>query len=131
MKVLLVEDSDADAELITRQLARSHPGCRIHRVQTEPQFLLALHEVKPDLVLSDYSLPEFNGLRALELTLAHAAETPFILVSGTVREHGASEALSRGANEFVPKSALAGLPAAVDRAIGSGAGRAAASLPPH
>jgi CheY-like chemotaxis protein len=117
MKILLVEDSDVDAELIVRHLSRAYPGCIVHRVQTEPHFLVALRDIKPDLILSDFSLPQFNGLRALELASAQAEQTPFILVSGTVSEGHASEALSRGACDFVPKSQLAGLSSAIARAL--------------
>jgi CheY-like chemotaxis protein len=119
MKILLVEDSDADAELIVRHLSRAYPGCMVHRVQTEPHFLVALRDIKPDLILSDLSLPQFDGLRALELASAQAEITPFILVSGTVSEGRASEALRRGATDFVPKSELSGLAPAVERALAS------------
>jgi CheY-like chemotaxis protein len=116
-RVLLVEDNDADAELICRQLARSHPGCKIHRVQTEAEFLLALKEIKPHLILSDFSLPQFNGLRALELASTRADHAPFILVSGTANVGEARQVLSRGAHEFVRKSELSRLGAAIDRAL--------------
>jgi CheY-like chemotaxis protein len=116
-RVLLVEDNDTDAELICRQLARSHPDSKIHRVQTEAEFLLALKEIKPHLILSDFSLPQFNGLRALELACARADQTPFILVSGTANVREAREVLSRGASEYVRKSELSGLGAAIDRAL--------------
>jgi CheY-like chemotaxis protein len=122
MKILLVEDSDTDAELIVRQLSKAYPGCLIHRVQTEPHFLVALHDIKPDLILSDLSLPEFDGLRALELTISQTDKTPFILVSGTLSDQRASEAMRHGASDFVPKSKLSDLTSAVERAV-SGSSR--------
>ena len=67
LKLVVVEDSIADAELLARHLAKSGVNCVIDRVQTEPDFIAALHRVKPDLILSDFSLPNFGGLRALDL----------------------------------------------------------------
>ena len=86
LKLVVVEDSVADAELLARHLAKSGLDCEISRVQTEPEFIAALHRIKPDLILSDFSLPNFGGLRALDLAVVHAPDTPFIYVSGTIGE---------------------------------------------
>jgi CheY-like chemotaxis protein len=99
LKLVVVEDSVADAELLARHLAKAGLNCDINRVQTEPEFLAALHGDKPDLILSDFSLPEFSGLRALDLAVIHAPDTPFIYVSGTIGEERAIEApLGAGAH---------------------------------
>ena len=117
LKLVLVEDSVADAELLARHLAKAGLHCVIDRVQTEPRFIEALHRVKPDLILSDFSLPNFGGLRALDLAVIHAPETPFIYVSGTIGEERAIDALRRGATDYVLKSNLSRLSSVIERAL--------------
>ena len=117
MKLVVVEDSVADAELLARHLAKAGLHCAINRVQTEPEFIAALHEDKPDLILSDFSLPNFSGLRALDLAVVHAPDTPFIYVSGTIGEERAIDALRRGATDYVLKSNLSRLSSAIERAL--------------
>src|ERR1700734_2926501 len=117
LKLVVVEDSVADAELLARHLAKAGLHCAINRVQTEPEFIAALHEDKPDLILSDFSLPNFSGLRALDLAVVHAPDTPFIYVSGTIGEERAIDALRRGATDYVLKSNLSRLSSAIERAL--------------
>jgi diguanylate cyclase (GGDEF)-like protein len=117
LSLVVVEDSVADAELLARYLAKSGLKCVIDRVQTEPEFIEALHRVKPDLILSDFSLPNFGGLRALDLAVIHAPDTPFIYVSGTIGEERAIDALRRGATDYVLKSNLSRLSSAIERAL--------------
>jgi diguanylate cyclase (GGDEF)-like protein len=117
LQLVMVEDSAADAELVVRQLARAGLVVDIHRVQTEDDFVSALRNKKPDLILSDFSLPQFDGLRAFDLALLHAPETPFIYVSGTIGEERAIDALRRGATDYVLKGNLARLANAVERAL--------------
>src|ERR1700722_394646 len=117
LKLVVVEDSVADAELLARHLAKAGLHCAINRVQTEPEFIAALHEDKPDLILSDFSLPNFSGLRALDLAVVHAPATPFIYVSGTIGEERAIDALRRGATDYVLKSNLSRLSSAIERAL--------------
>jgi diguanylate cyclase (GGDEF)-like protein len=117
LKLVVVEDSVADAELLTRHLAKAGLNCLINRVQTEPEFIAALHRIKPDLILSDFSLPNFGGLRALDLAVVHAPDTPFIYVSGTIGEERAIDALRRGATDYVLKSNLSRLSSAIERAL--------------
>ena len=117
LKLVVVEDSVADAELLARHLAKEGLNCSINRVQTEPEFIAALHRDKPDLILSDFSLPNFSGLRALDLAIAHAPDTPFIYVSGTIGEERAIDALRRGATDYVLKSNLSRLSSAIERAL--------------
>ena len=85
VKLLLVEDSADDAEMILHELRRAGFAPEYQRVETEAEFLAAL-TVPPQLVISDYSMPQFNGLKAAQLLRALHAEIPFILVSGTVGE---------------------------------------------
>ena len=117
LKLVMVEDSDADAELVARNLAKAGLDVAIHRVETEPDFVHALHTIEPDVILSDFSLPQFDGLRALDMAVAHAPETPFIFVSGTIGEERAIDALRRGATDYVLKTNLSRLPAAVERSL--------------
>jgi PAS domain S-box-containing protein/diguanylate cyclase (GGDEF)-like protein len=117
IRLVLVEDAEADAELIARHLKRAQLECEIHRVQTEPTFIAALRDVKPDLILSDFSMPQFDGLRALQIASTQARDTPFIFVSGTIGEERAIDALHRGATDYVLKSNLSRLAAAVQRAL--------------
>jgi diguanylate cyclase (GGDEF)-like protein len=117
LQLVMVEDSETDAELVARNLAKAGLNVDIHRVQTEPDFVQALQTVGPDLILSDFSLPQFDGLRALDVAVAQAPETPFIFVSGTIGEERAIDALRRGATDYVLKSNLSRLGAAVERAL--------------
>src|SRR5258708_2724 len=116
LQLLVVEDSEPDVEVLARYLLKAGLIVDIRRVQTEHDFVSALQDRTPDLILSDFSLPEFGGLRALELAVAHAPEIPFIYVSGTIGEERAIEALRRGATDYVLKTSLARLPTTVDRA---------------
>ena len=125
IKLLLVEDSETDAELVTRHLKKSPLDFTLHRVYTEAAFRAALHSFKPDLILSDFSMPQFDGLRALQLARLHTAETPFVFVSGTIGEERAIDALHRGATDYVLKSNLSRLGPAVERALREAATRTA------
>ena len=117
LKLLLIEDNPPDAELLARRLRREELNFSIQRVETEAGFLSALSESPPDLIVSDFSMPQFSGMRALELANAHTPETPFIFVSGTIGEERAIDALRRGATDYVLKTNLARLAPAVRRAL--------------
>src|SRR6202044_2511875 len=117
LQLVVVEDSVEDAELVARHLAKAGLDVVMHRVQTEAEFIFALREKQPDLILSDFSLPQFNGLRALDVAIANAPDTPFIYVSGTIGEERAIDALRRGATDYVLKSNLSRLSTAVERAL--------------
>jgi diguanylate cyclase (GGDEF)-like protein len=117
LRLLLVEDMPTDAELEVRELKRA--GMRVvHRlVETEDSFRKALNEFAPHLIISDFSMPHFDGMWALSLSRELAPETPFIFVSGTIGEEYAIRALKNGATDYVLKSNLVRLPAAVERAL--------------
>jgi diguanylate cyclase (GGDEF)-like protein len=117
LQLVVVEDSEADAELVARNLTKAGLDVVIHRVETEEHFVAALQSIRPQVILSDFSLPSFDGLRALEIAVAHAPETPFIFVSGTIGEERAIDALRRGATDYVLKTNLSRLAAAVERAL--------------
>src|ERR1700722_629684 len=124
LKLLLIEDNPPDAEILARQLRREQLNFSIHRVETEAGFLSALSDCPPDLIVSDFSMPQFSGMRALELASAHTPETPFIFVSGTIGEERAIDALRRGATDYVLKSNLSRLSSAIERALREAALRA-------
>ena len=117
LRLVLVEDIEADAELVSWHLSKGGLKCSIRRVQTESALIAAIREFKPDVILSDFSLPQFDGLQALTIAVAHAPETPFLFVSGTIGEERAIDALRRGATDYVLKSNLSRLAAAVERAL--------------
>jgi diguanylate cyclase (GGDEF)-like protein/PAS domain S-box-containing protein len=116
LNILIVEDSAADAELVVEHLrgAGFDPNARI--VDTERDYLAALTPGL-DLILSDYSLPQFNGFRALELMQARGLDIPFILMSGTLGEERAVEAIQLGASDYVLKDRMTRLSVAVERAL--------------
>jgi diguanylate cyclase (GGDEF)-like protein len=124
LQFVVVEDNVIDAELVARHLAKAGLDVVMHRVQTESEFVSALREKRPDLILSDFSLPQFSGLRALDVAIVHAPEIPFIYVSGTIGEERAIDALRRGATDYVLKTNLSRLSSAVERALREAALRA-------
>src|SRR6202008_931361 len=122
-RVLLVEDVEVEAELIVHQLQRAAFAFRWQRVETELALRAALKDFAPTIVLSDFSLPQFDGLHALQIVREQAADTPFIFVSGTIGEERAIEALHRGASDYIIKTNLKRLVPAVSRAINEAAAR--------
>jgi PAS domain S-box-containing protein len=116
LRVLLVEDDALDAELLLRELKRAGFAPEWRRVDTEPAFLDALRGPL-DIVLSDFDLPQFDGLRALELMNAHCPDVPFIIVSGTIGEETAVAAMRRGAADYLIKDRLTRLGQAVHVAL--------------
>ena len=117
LKILMVEDVASDAELALRALKRARVACTLRRVETEAEFVAQLDAFSPDLVLSDFTLPQFDGLSALKRVRDQRPEIPFIFVSGTLGEESAVEMLKNGAADYVMKTNLARLPAAVLRAL--------------
>jgi diguanylate cyclase (GGDEF)-like protein len=117
LRLLILEDVAAEAELAVHQLKRAGLNCTWARVETEDAFREALHEMRPDVIISDFSIPGYDGSAALELTRREAPEIPFIFVSGTIGEERAIEALKAGAVDYVLKSNLERLAPAVRRAL--------------
>jgi diguanylate cyclase (GGDEF)-like protein len=117
VRVLLVEDVETDAELTLRRLRLDGIECEATRVETEVAFVAALRERNCDIIISDFSLPRFDGMSALAIARREAADVPFIFVSGTIGEERAIEALRCGAVDYVLKSNLKRLAPAVARAL--------------
>ncbi|MTK63577.1 MAG: response regulator [Methanobacterium sp.] len=117
MRILLVEDVELDAELTERELKRSNINYISKRVEEESDFIDHLISFKPDIILADHSLPNFDGVTALKITKEKCPETPFIFVSGKIGEDFAVEMLKEGATDYVLKSNLPKLGHAVQRAL--------------
>jgi signal transduction histidine kinase len=115
--ILMVEDDDADAELEQQTLRKGSILFSLSRVQTEADYVRELDENPPDLILSDYSLPSFDGYAALNIAKKKRPETPFIFVTGTMGEEVAIETLKNGATDYVLKTRLTRLVPAVHRAL--------------
>jgi diguanylate cyclase (GGDEF)-like protein len=117
VRLLLVEDVETDAELAVRRLRQDGVQCTYKRVETESAFAEALRDNDHDIILSDFSLPQFDGMSALTLASRLSPDVPFIFVSGTIGEERAIEALRCGAVDYVLKSNLKRLTPAVTRAL--------------
>jgi signal transduction histidine kinase len=115
--ILMLEDDAADAELTKFALRKGGVHFSVARVETRDDYVKQLQEHPPGLILSDYSLPGFNGHDALEIAREQCPETPFIFVTGTMGEEVAIETLKSGATDYVLKTRLSRLVPAVNRAI--------------
>jgi PAS domain S-box-containing protein len=116
LKVLIVEDNPNDAELVLRQLRRAGFEPDWTRVDSEAEYRSRL-QTGIELVISDFEMPQFNGMRALELRNQSGLDVPFILVSGTIGEDTAVEAMKQGANDYLIKDRLTRLGSAVENAL--------------
>ena len=125
VRVLIVEDSEADTELALRRLAKDGIEHSALRVDNEPEFRAALQDGGCDVIISDFSLPNFDGLSALAIAASEAPDVPFIFLSGTIGEERAIDALQRGAVDYVLKSNLSRFAPAVRRALAESAERSA------
>ena len=117
IRVLMVEDSALDAELVVDEIANDGIAIESRRVENEREFSAALVEFAPDVIISDVSMPDFSGYRALELARERVPATPFIFVSGTMGEEAAVEAVRRGATDYVLKHDLTRLVPSFRRAL--------------
>jgi two-component system cell cycle sensor histidine kinase/response regulator CckA len=116
LKILHLEDSTLDAELVTSQLSEAGMICEFVRVDTEAAFREALEKGDFDMIISDFSMPGFDGRSALSIARERNSETPFIFVSGTIGEEAAIESLLAGATDYVLKHQFSRLVPAIRRA---------------
>lgn len=123
LRVLFVEDSAVDTELIAAELKRGGYRVDYERIDTEDGFLGALDTADWDLIISDFSMPHFDGLRAFELFRKRRLDIPFIFVSGAMGEERAVRAMKAGARDYILKGQLGRLNAAVQRELDEAAGR--------
>jgi DNA-binding NarL/FixJ family response regulator len=112
LRVLLLEDSEADADLIVAELDHAMKA-QVQRVNSREAFVDALREFAPDVVLTDHSLASFNSLAALDAVRAHSPATPVIVVTGALDARAVIACARAGAEEVVLKSNLRRLPAAI------------------
>ena len=117
IRILIVEDSSTDADLASREIRRALGDCVFEYVETREAFLTALDTFRPDLVVSDYTMPHFDGLMALKLTLERAPLTPVIIWTGSINEDVAVECIKAGATDYILKDRIARLPFAVQEAL--------------
>ena len=115
--ILLLEDNLTDAELVEHLLKKTGINFEIKRVDTAADFIKQIHEFKPDLILSDYSLPVFDGLEALKIAKKTIPEVPYVFVSGHIGEDRAIEALRVGASDYVLKDKINKLVPTVTRVL--------------
>jgi signal transduction histidine kinase len=119
VKVLIVEDVEEDLKLIERILSKAGLS-NSKQVNTASEFKEALDSYKPDVILSDHSMPQFNSLSALNVIKDRGLKIPFIVVSGNASEAFAKRCLEEGANDYILKSNLAKLPEAIAAAMTTG-----------
>jgi PAS domain S-box-containing protein len=124
LRILSIEDDPKDTELIRDLLETEGIVCEVTRVDTEAALLASVEQGGIDLILSDYTLPSFDGISALNLATKACPDVPFIFVSGTLGEEVAIEALKIGATDYVLKTRLSRLVPSVVRALREGTQRA-------
>jgi diguanylate cyclase (GGDEF)-like protein/PAS domain S-box-containing protein len=119
----MVEDRVEDAEMLLREMRSKGLEVLSKRVDTGNEFEFELADFSPDLILSDYTLPGFDGIEALKIASERRPDTPFIFVSGTIGEERAIQALKQGAVDYVLKQNRARLVPAIERALREAADR--------
>ncbi len=124
IQILFIEDSESDADLIVRELARAEFHIKSFRVDNAESLKNALQTGEWDLVISDYNIPGFGAMDALRIIHEHGKDIPFILVSGQIGEEEAVNLMKNGVNDYVMKDKLARLPMAIRREIKDAAVRA-------
>ena len=117
IKILILEDNQNDAELMQRELKKSGLSFSSEIVQTRETYENALDRFKPDIILSDYSLPSFDGVAAFHIKQKKYSDIPFIIVSGTIGEQNAVELIKNGVTDYVLKDKLFALTTKITRAL--------------
>ncbi|MEW6054000.1 MAG: PAS domain S-box protein [Nitrospirota bacterium] len=124
LRILILEDNPNDAELIQYELRRGRLSFAAEKVETRKDFQKALEEFMPDIILADYTLPQFDGLSALAISKERSPDVPVVFVTGTMGEEVAVNALKKGATDYVLKERLSQLVPAVTRALREAIGKA-------
>ena len=117
LRVLIVEDSEDDTLLLLRELGKNGYTATYERVDTPTAMQAALKQRAWDIVIADYSMPQFDALAALGLLQQSGLDLPFIIVSGVIGEETAVSAMKAGAHDYVTKDSLVRLDAAVEREL--------------
>ncbi|MGH8245233.1 MAG: response regulator, partial [Gammaproteobacteria bacterium] len=124
LQILFIEDSEFDVELAVLELERDGFTVSWKRVELEAELRTSLASDPPQVVLSDYSMPRFDGLSALRVVQELAPDLPFIFLSGTIGEERAIESIKTGATDYVLKGNIRRLATAVRRALSDAADHA-------
>jgi len=117
LRILNIEDNPDDSDLMRMKISREGIEHETVRIETKEDFVAALEQGDFDIILSDYSLPSFDGLSALEIAREKYPEIPFLFVSGAIGEEFAIETLKRGATDYILKDRLSKLAPAINRAL--------------
>src|SRR5450432_236942 len=117
LKILLLEDSIEDAEIIKRFLLKEKMHCQFRVAEDRKTFLAALDEFSPAVILSDNSMPQFDASEALKITRLRNGYIPFIMVTGNVSEEFAASIIKQGADDYIIKDRMNRLPAAIETAL--------------
>ena len=117
IRILMAEDLPTDAELAEREIRQVLKMCVFQRVETREAYLAALETFQPDLIISDYRMPRFDGLTALQLAIECAPLTPVIILTGAINEDTAVACMKAGASDYVIKEHIKRLGQAVIHAL--------------
>jgi PAS domain S-box-containing protein len=117
LRILMVEDNILDAELIKREIKKNGILFVDRLVETKDDFTKAIQEFTPDIILSDYSLPSFDGMQALRIRQETIPEIPFILVTGSINEETAVEVMKAGADDYILKGHITRIGTAMKAAM--------------
>lgn len=117
LKILFLEDTSSDVELMKYELKKAGVNYVAKVVETEVEFLNVLNDFEPDVILSDYSLPSFDGMKAFKLFKEQKKAIPFILVTSNISEQLALDCLNEGIDDFILKSSFGRVPKSIARAI--------------
>ncbi len=118
LKILILEDNENDLELLKEEIrANLNYELRINWVISRDDFISALRDFRPDIILSDYNLPQFNGLDALKISKNFNLDIPFIIVTGTLSEEAAADSIKSGAWDYVVKERLHRLSRAIENSL--------------
>src|SRR5215207_7891659 len=117
LRILILEDVPMDAELVEYELRRSRIPFDARCVDTRADFERELEEFRPDLILSDYTLPRFDGMAALSVARERAPATPFLIVTGSVNEETAVGCMKAGATDYLLKGNLSRIGPAIEGAL--------------
>ena len=117
LSVLFVEDLITDFELALYEIKKVNPDIISKRVDTQDDYVNALHHFKPDIIISDYIMPEFNGMIALDIKKEIAPDIPFIMLTGSTNEETAVQCMKAGADDYVIKEHIKRLPLSISSAL--------------
>ena len=117
LKIIILENNDADAEMIRYLLKKTDLNCQVKVMMTKAVYGQALDEFKPDLVLSNNEMPQFTAYEALQILQRHALHIPFILITDPASEEYAAGIIKAGADDYLLKDRLLRLPAAIEAAL--------------